>query len=156
MLWKKLESFHKKQSPGGILYKVEHPKLAKFTRKHPCLSLFFNKVEGLRPAALFKKRLRQRWSPVNFVKFSRTTLLIEHPRWLLSVSSNSQKKAHDGFLKKELCPKWFPKNVRKFLQLFWKSYPDILTPWWSFLPKWEPLTFSAYKIYDSFWRVWLR
>ena len=57
---KKLESFHKKQSPGGILYKVEHPKLAKFTRKHPCLSLFFNKVERLRPAALFKKRLRQR------------------------------------------------------------------------------------------------
>ena len=33
---------------------------AKFTRKHLCWSLFLNKVAGLRPAALFKKRLWQR------------------------------------------------------------------------------------------------
>ena len=31
--------------------------LAKFKGKHLCQSLFFNKVSGLRPATLFKKRL---------------------------------------------------------------------------------------------------
>ena len=30
---------------------------AKFTGKHLCQGLFFNKVAGLRPATLFKKRL---------------------------------------------------------------------------------------------------
>ena len=30
---------------------------AKFTGKHMCKSLFFNKVAGLRPATLLKKRL---------------------------------------------------------------------------------------------------
>ena len=33
---------------------------AKFTRKHLCQSLFFNKVAGLRPATLLKKKLRHR------------------------------------------------------------------------------------------------
>ena len=56
---------------------------AKFTGKHLCQSLFFNKVAGLRPATLFKKRLWHRCSPVNFVKFLRTRFFIEHLRWLL-------------------------------------------------------------------------
>ena len=43
----------------------------KFTGKQLCLSLFFNKVAGLRPASLFKKRLRHRCFPVNFAKFLR-------------------------------------------------------------------------------------
>ena len=30
---------------------------AKFTGKHLCQSLFFNKIAGLRPATLLKKRL---------------------------------------------------------------------------------------------------
>ena len=33
---------------------------AKFTGKHPCHSLPFNKVAGLMRATLFKKRLRRR------------------------------------------------------------------------------------------------
>ena len=41
---------------------------AKFSGKHPCHSLFFNQVAGLRPATLLKKRLWDRWFPVNFVK----------------------------------------------------------------------------------------
>ena len=90
--------------------------LTKLSRKQLCLSLFFNKVKGLRLPALLKKRLQQRCSPVNFVKFSRTALLIEHLRWLLSVSLNSQKKAHDEFLEKGLCPKRFPKNFKKFFE----------------------------------------
>ena len=45
---------------------------SKFTGKHLCQSLFFNKVAGLRPATLLKKRLWHRCFPVNFEKFLRT------------------------------------------------------------------------------------
>ena len=44
---------------------------AKFTGKHLCQSLFFNKTAGLRPATL-KKRIWNRCFPVNFAKFLRT------------------------------------------------------------------------------------
>ena len=48
---------------------------AKFTGKHLCQSLFFNKVAGLRPATLLKKRLWHRCFPMNFAKFLRTSFL---------------------------------------------------------------------------------
>ena len=44
---------------------------------------FFNKVAGLRPATLLKKRLWHRCFPVNFAKFLRTPFLTEHLWWLL-------------------------------------------------------------------------
>ena len=47
----------------------------KFTGKHLCQSLFFNKVAGL----LLKKRLWHRCFPVNFPKFLRAPFLTEHP-----------------------------------------------------------------------------
>ena len=47
----------------------------KFTGKHQCQGLFFNKVTGLRPATLLKKRLWHRCFLVNFVKFLRTPFL---------------------------------------------------------------------------------
>ena len=56
--------------------------LTKLTGKHRCQSVFFNKVTGLRPATLSKKRLWHRCFPVNFVKFLRTPLFIEHLWWL--------------------------------------------------------------------------
>ena len=56
---------------------------AKFTGKHLCQSLFFNKVAGLRPASLLKKRLWHRCFPVNFAEFLRTAFFTEHVRWLL-------------------------------------------------------------------------
>ena len=46
-----------------------------FIGKHLCQSLFFNKVAGLRPANLLKKRLRHKYFYVNFVKFFRTDFL---------------------------------------------------------------------------------
>ena len=49
--------------------KVALKYFAKFTGKHLCQSLFFNKVAGLRPATLLKKRLWYRCFPVNFAKF---------------------------------------------------------------------------------------
>ena len=57
--------------------------IAKFTGKHLCQSLFFNKVAGLRPATLLKKRLWHRCFPVNFAIFLRTPFFIEHLWWLL-------------------------------------------------------------------------
>ena len=44
----------------------------KFTGKHLCQSLFFNKVAGLRPTTLLKKRLWHKCFLVNFGKFLRT------------------------------------------------------------------------------------
>ena len=41
----------------------------KFTGKHMCLSLFFNKAAGLRAASLLKKKLPCRCFPVNFENF---------------------------------------------------------------------------------------
>ena len=48
---------------------------AKFTGKHLCQSLFFNKVACLKPVTLLKKRLWHRCFPVNFEKFLRTPFL---------------------------------------------------------------------------------
>ena len=59
----------------------------KFTGKHQCQSLFFNKVSGLKPATLFKERLWRRCFPVSFVKFLRTPFYIEHLWWLLFILS---------------------------------------------------------------------
>ena len=47
----------------------------KFTGKHLCQSLFFNKFAGLRATTLLKKRLWHRGFPVNFVKFLRKSFL---------------------------------------------------------------------------------
>ena len=48
---------------------------AKFTGKHLCQSLLFNKVAGLRFAAVSNKRLWQRCFLLNFVQFLRTPSL---------------------------------------------------------------------------------
>ena len=54
----------------------------KFTGKHLCQSLFFNKAAGLRPTTLFKKRLWHWCFRVNFAKFLRIPFRVEH-LWLL-------------------------------------------------------------------------
>ena len=55
----------------------------KFTGKHTCESLFFNKVAGLRPATLLKKRLWHRCFLVNFANFLRTPFSHNTSRQLL-------------------------------------------------------------------------
>ena len=55
----------------------------KFTGKHLCQSLFFNKVVGLNPVTLLKKRLWNRCFLVYFARFLKTPFLKEHLRWLL-------------------------------------------------------------------------
>ena len=63
--------------------KVVLRNFTKFTGKHLCQSLFFNKVAGLRLATLLKERLWYSCFPVSFVKFLRTLFLTEHLWWLL-------------------------------------------------------------------------
>ena len=48
---------------------------AKFTRKNLCQSLFLNKVAGLIPATLLKKRLWCRYFSINSAKFLRIPFL---------------------------------------------------------------------------------
>ena len=55
----------------------------KFTGKHLCQSLIFNKVAGLRPATLLRKRLWCRCLPVNFAKLLRTAFLQNTSKRLL-------------------------------------------------------------------------
>ena len=55
---------------------------AKFTGKHQCHSLFFNKVAGIRPATLLKRSRWYRCFPINFAKFLRAPFLTEHLQWL--------------------------------------------------------------------------
>ena len=61
-----------KQPPECSVKKGILKNLAKFSGKHLCWSLYFNKVAGLRPVTLLKKRLQHRCFPVNFAKFLRT------------------------------------------------------------------------------------
>ena len=55
----------------------------KFTGKHLCQSLIWNKIAGLRPANLLTYRLYHRCFPVNIVNFLRTPFHIKHLWWLL-------------------------------------------------------------------------
>ena len=70
---------------------------AKFTGNHLCQSLFFNKVAGLRPVTLLKKRLWYMCFPVNFTKFLRTPFFIDHLWWLLL----QLKRRKNEFLSRE-------------------------------------------------------
>ena len=68
--------FEGQKQPPEVFYKKGVLKnFIKFTGKHLCRGLFFNKVENLRLATLLKTRLRHRCFPVNFVKFLRTPFL---------------------------------------------------------------------------------
>ena len=67
--------FFRRSLPEVFYKKGALRKFIKFTRKHLCQSPFFNKVAGLRPATLLKKRLCHSCFPVSFVKFLRTPFL---------------------------------------------------------------------------------
>ena len=59
-------------------YSVKKGVLKNFRKTHrktPVLASFLNKVAGLRPSTLLKKRPQHRCFPVNFAKFLRTNIL---------------------------------------------------------------------------------
>ena len=67
-----------KKLPLEVFYKKAVLKLLQYSQETPVLESLFNKVAGLRPASLSKKRLWHRCFPVNFLKFLRTHFLKEH------------------------------------------------------------------------------
>ena len=94
---------------------------AKFTGKHLYQNLYFNRVAGIRPGILFKKRLWYRSFRVNFVKFLGIPFLQNTTGRLLlrCVSLTWSKK--DNYLHavrsscaKVLCKKGVFKNFAKF------------------------------------------
>ena len=72
-----------KQRPEAFCKKMCSWKFHKIHRKTPVPEAFFNKVAGLRPATLLKKRLWYMCFLVNFVKFPRTPFLKNRSERLL-------------------------------------------------------------------------
>ena len=93
--------YHQKQPPEVFCKKGFLWNFAKFTRKHLCQSLFINKIAGLRPATLLKKRLWRSVFPVNFVKFLRTPLLIEHLWYLLPYHVFTSKHTSQTYVQQQ-------------------------------------------------------
>ena len=74
--------------------------IAKFTGEQLHQRLFLNKVAGLRPATLFKKRLWHRCFPVNFAKFLRTPFS-QNTSWRLLLNQVTNLKSL-GFTQKKI------------------------------------------------------
>ena len=68
---------------GCSVLKGVFKNFAKFTGKHMCQSLFFNKVVGFRPGTFLKKRLWHKCFLVNFERILRTPFLHNTSGWLL-------------------------------------------------------------------------
>ena len=99
-----------KQPPEVLCKKDVLRNFGKFTGKHLCLRLFFNKVAGRRPATLFKKSLWDRCLPVNFPKFLRTPFIQNTSGdcfWILESDSLNPnigfRSSHQRFTGKKLC-----------------------------------------------------
>ena len=75
--------FFRSSRPEVFCKKGALRNFAKFTGKHLCQSLIFNKICWLRIANLLKMRLLHRCFPVNFAEFLRTPFFAEHLWWLL-------------------------------------------------------------------------
>ena len=89
----------------------------KFTGKHLCQSIFFNKVAGLSPrlspATLLKKRLWHRCFPVNFAKFLRTPFLQNTSRRLLFIPNHVMFHHFDTIFMSCYCMPVKTRNTRQ-------------------------------------------
>ena len=121
----------------------------KFTAKHLCQSLFFNKVADLR--LLLKKKLWHRCFPVNFGKSLRTPFLTEHLWWLLLST------VHTIILKFHALSRingyyWIKKensfHIKVFLSLFCSFYSQPHKQFW--FSKIIKFLQSAYA-FNAFW-----
>ena len=73
-----LNNFVSKPLPpesASVLKKDVLRNFAKCRERHLRWNFFLNKIESFRPATLFKKRLRHRCFPVNFMKFLKAPFL---------------------------------------------------------------------------------
>ena len=85
----KNKSFIKKQPLQRFCKKGVLKKFHKIHLKTPVSESLFNRLSGLRPASLLKKRLQHRCFQVNFAKFLRTPFL--HNTSVISLSFISQR-----------------------------------------------------------------
>ena len=88
--------------------------------KIPVLESLFNKVAGLRPATLLKKRLWHKCVPVNFAKFLRTPLLQNTSGWLLLT------KLHDPNRRKMRLPCFELRWLLNGMNMPWHSVFSFL------------------------------
>ena len=99
-------------------------KLAKFTGKHLCQSLFYNKVENLSSLTLLKKTLRHRCFPVGFPKFLITPFPYRTPPMAAFAPIHCQWKLCSkilDILKKSFFIKDFAGNFQAVTwKLWWK------------------------------------
>ena len=103
-----------RSSRPEVLYKKSVLRnFRKITGKHLCQSLFFNKVAGLRPATLLKKRLWRRCFPVNFEKFLKTPFFTEHLQWLLLLLDEIQNTHTKKMKTRESKERKYEKRVRE-------------------------------------------
>ena len=89
---------NQKQPPEVFCKKRCSWKFRKIHRKTPVPESLFNKVAGLRPATLLKKRLWHRCFPVNFAKFLRTPFLQNTSGRLLLKNESSNILSNDLLL----------------------------------------------------------
>ena len=112
----------------------------KFTGKHLCQSLCFNKVPGLKPSTLLKKRPWHRCFPVNFAKFLGAPFLTDHLRWLLLQITCKIFSTQCSFT--DHCLKHRIANKNNLLNTFSKSSLTIST-----------LVSELFNCYDYFLRL---
>ena len=87
-----LNNFVSKPLPpesASVLKKDVLRNFAKCRERHLRWNFFLNKIESFRPATLFKKRLRHRCFPVNFMKFLKAPFLQNTCGWLLLKKFNT-------------------------------------------------------------------
>ena len=89
-LWKPITVRSSHQRCSRI--KVVLRNFARFTGKHLCQSLFFNKVAGRRPQAcnFIKKETLVQVFPSEFCEISKNTFFTDHPWATASVQLNSE------------------------------------------------------------------
>ena len=73
---------------------------AKFTRKHLCQVLFFNKVVGLRPANFIEKETLAQVFSCGICEISKSTFFTEHLRWLLQFLLERKKSILNSSVRK--------------------------------------------------------
>ena len=114
-----IETILRSSRPDVFCKKAVLKNFTKFTGKHLCLSVFFNnKVAGLGPATLSKKRLWHRCFSVNFVKFLKNSFLTKHLLWLLLTTSKTKPDIYCHHDFRRLCTSNFRKlkNLAKILK----------------------------------------